>query len=103
MGWMGLGSGQGHVWCANSFAVYRVLTARHQGFAVFFSIFEVTRRSALFVKDYTKTMAATEPGLEQASDKHREKFVGHLPRTFHGITLVTGGASLILLYQSRKR
>ncbi|KAF8919345.1 hypothetical protein CPB85DRAFT_1278680 [Mucidula mucida] len=69
------------------------------GFAVFFSIFEVTRRSALFVKDYTKTMAATEPGLEQASDKHREKFVGHLPRTFHGITLVTGGVVAGLAFE----
>ncbi|EED84195.1 predicted protein [Postia placenta Mad-698-R] len=60
------------------------------GFAVFFSIFEVTRRFAM------KTKAASNNFTPSGtSDRMRR----HIPRVVHATTLVTGGAVAGLAYE----
>ncbi|KIY64884.1 hypothetical protein CYLTODRAFT_380285 [Cylindrobasidium torrendii FP15055 ss-10] len=67
------------------------------GFAVFFSIFEVTRRCALYTKEVTGTVFT--PGTADTTILEKPSWTRHLPRTVHGITLVTGGAIAGLAYE----
>lgn len=60
------------------------------GFAVFFSIFELTRGSATWVKSTADERIATRKGPDAKS---------HLPRVLHGSTLVCGGVAAGIAYE----
>ncbi|KAI0797629.1 hypothetical protein C8Q75DRAFT_801562 [Abortiporus biennis] len=62
------------------------------GFALFFSIFELTRRIATRGKTYTENLAF----LQKDEGTLR---VSHAPRIVHAITLVAGGAGAGLAYE----
>ncbi|GLB35085.1 putative CHORD [Lyophyllum shimeji] len=80
-GWNGWGWGMGKDIC---------------GFAAFFSIFEITRRIALQVKDISQNYFK-----HSGDESGREKIVGHqLPRVLHGVTLVSGGVIAGLAYEA---
>jgi hypothetical protein len=65
------------------------------GFAVFFAVFELTRRIAARTKAVSESVAGFVP-------IHNEKVQAvkrHAPRTIHGVTLVTGGVVAGLGYE----
>ncbi|KAF7441061.1 hypothetical protein PC9H_001410 [Pleurotus ostreatus] len=66
------------------------------GFAAFFTMFEITRRTATQVENKSRDFAAR---WDDISDKPRASFVHHIPRILHGVTLVTGGALAGLAYE----
>lgn len=65
------------------------------GFATFFAIFDVTRRLA------TKTKLASQDVVETwtLEETPTRSLKRHLPRTVHGITLVSGGVVAGLAYE----
>ncbi|KAH9934686.1 uncharacterized protein B0H18DRAFT_977706 [Fomitopsis serialis] len=65
------------------------------GFALFFSIFEVTRRAAIKAKAATYRLTQTSEVRQSTSEPLRR----HAPRTAHAVTLVTGGAFAGLAYE----
>ncbi|KAH9842717.1 uncharacterized protein C8Q71DRAFT_734085 [Rhodofomes roseus] len=65
------------------------------GFALFFSIFEITRRAALRAKKVTYRLTQSSEARRSTSEPLRK----HAPRTAHAITLVTGGALAGLAYE----
>ncbi|KAJ3551531.1 hypothetical protein NM688_g4648 [Phlebia brevispora] len=65
------------------------------GFAVFFSVFELTRRAAARAKSTSSALVQEGKFGSDAKDRlHR-----HTPRIVHAITLVTGGAIAGLAYE----
>ena len=65
------------------------------GFAVFFTIFELTRRLAVAAKDFTQHFIQHKPsGMFRGRTVQR-----HGPRIVHALTLVTGGAIAGLAYE----
>ncbi|KAF8078087.1 hypothetical protein FPV67DRAFT_1615323 [Lyophyllum atratum] len=81
-GWNGWGWGLGKDIC---------------GFAAFFSIFEITRRVALHVKDISQTFS----GPADDDDDNRGMVVAHqFPRVFYGVTLISGGVIAGLVYEA---
>ncbi|KAF8636639.1 hypothetical protein AX17_003447 [Amanita inopinata Kibby_2008] len=68
------------------------------GFAVFFSIFEVTRRLAVQARDTSHRLTASLPSDEDdfADVKSRQR---HVSRTVHSIILVVGGVTAGLAYE----
>ncbi|EGO22514.1 hypothetical protein SERLADRAFT_440536 [Serpula lacrymans var. lacrymans S7.9] len=69
------------------------------GFAAFFAIFEITRRVAIHMKSatYRVTPLITSEGEQE------KRLRRYLPRTVHGVTLVTGGAIAGLAYEVLSR
>lgn len=65
------------------------------GFALFFSIFELTRRAALRAKSSTYSLMQTSEARASAGEPLRR----HAPRTAHALTLVSGGALAGLAYE----
>ncbi|KAJ7582646.1 hypothetical protein C8J56DRAFT_225653 [Mycena floridula] len=63
------------------------------GFSAFFSIFEITRRVALYAKTASKNYADAIPQGKGDSLKR------NLPRMVHGLTLVFGGVTAGLVYE----
>lgn len=69
------------------------------GFSVFFSIFEITRRSAVSAKLQSKELIqAFKFGDDGGAGVRR-----HTPRVVHALTLVTGGAIAGLAYEMVSR
>ncbi|PBK83727.1 hypothetical protein ARMGADRAFT_667164 [Armillaria gallica] len=67
------------------------------GFAVFFSIFEITRRISLSTKEAAHDLIASKLAIESLSEKRKDSLARQFPRTIHGVTLVTGGVYCPLL------
>ena len=65
------------------------------GFAVFFSIFEITRRVSIKVKTTTQTVLDGDPEAEKRFPGIRKL----APRVIHAATLVSGGAVAGLAYE----
>ncbi|CCL99327.1 uncharacterized protein FIBRA_01345 [Fibroporia radiculosa] len=65
------------------------------GFAVFFSIFELTRRAATETKTMTQDMISSSEAQNQVPGHLRSQ----IPRVAHATTLVTGGAIAGLAYE----
>ncbi|KAI0732093.1 hypothetical protein C8Q72DRAFT_818935 [Fomitopsis betulina] len=65
------------------------------GFAIFFSIFELTRRTATRVKSATQTVMQSSEARRSIDEPLRR----HAPRIAHAITLVSGGAFAGLAYE----
>ncbi|KAI0636791.1 hypothetical protein C8Q77DRAFT_1154697 [Trametes polyzona] len=65
------------------------------GFAVFFAIFDVTRRCAIETKTLSQEFLERTP----AADKRAGSLRRHTPRIVHAATLVTGGAVAGLAYE----
>lgn len=65
------------------------------GFATFFAIFEITRRVA------SRTKMASQDAVEswKFGGSHMQSLRRHLPRTVHGVTLVSGGVVAGLAYE----
>lgn len=63
----------------------------HAGFAIFFTIFEMTRRLAAEVKSITYERVMRRDGHGTAQN--------HIPRIANAVTLVTGGAVAGLAYE----
>ena len=72
-----------------------VFNEHHPGFAVFFSIFEVTRRVSITVKTTTQTVLDGDPEAEKRFPGVRRL----APRVIHAATLVSGGAIAGLAYE----
>ncbi|KAG6819538.1 hypothetical protein H0H93_010924, partial [Arthromyces matolae] len=64
------------------------------GFAAFFSIFEITRRVALQVKDVSQ---------ERLDEMDRSSTLKNIPKIIHGLTLVGGGVFAGLAYETCSR
>ncbi|KAI0082773.1 hypothetical protein K474DRAFT_1610961 [Panus rudis PR-1116 ss-1] len=64
------------------------------GFAVFFSIFELTRRVAIHAKTLTESYLYAQDGRSKG-----QTLKDHTPRLVHAITLVSGGAAAGLAYE----
>ncbi|KIK63601.1 hypothetical protein GYMLUDRAFT_83617 [Collybiopsis luxurians FD-317 M1] len=62
------------------------------GFAIFFSLFEITRRVALQTREQTANFIRTRFSTD-------ESFVRHTSKTIHGMTLVSGGVLAGLAYE----
>ncbi|KAJ3741801.1 hypothetical protein DFH05DRAFT_249899 [Lentinula detonsa] len=62
------------------------------GFAVFFSIFEVTHRIALHTRERTTIFV-------RKTSSSDEFLMRHIPRTIYGLTLVSGGVLAGLAYE----
>ena len=73
----------------------RHVTSSLPGFAIFFSIFELTRRAAIRVKSATQTMMQSTEARRSIDEPLRR----HAPRTAHAVTLVSGGAFAGLAYE----
>ncbi|KAG7453011.1 uncharacterized protein BT62DRAFT_977494 [Guyanagaster necrorhizus] len=69
------------------------------GFALFFSIFEITRRISVSVKEAAHNLIASKLAIESLSEKRKDRLARHFPRTMHGVTLVTGGVVAGLAYE----
>ncbi|KAH8117295.1 mitochondrial carrier domain-containing protein [Phellopilus nigrolimitatus] len=65
------------------------------GFAIFFSIFELTRRTALTLKSKSLEVMNALEGKQAAKS--------HVPRVVHGMTLVGGGVLAGLAYEMSSR
>ncbi|PFH50081.1 hypothetical protein AMATHDRAFT_4326 [Amanita thiersii Skay4041] len=68
------------------------------GFAVFFSIFEITRRTASYAKDAALYVTRRSPDDDSEATRiksHQQ----HLPRIIHSIVLVAGGATAGFAYE----
>ncbi|KAJ2977880.1 hypothetical protein NUW54_g11363 [Trametes sanguinea] len=65
------------------------------GFAVFFAIFDVTRRCAIEAKTYAQDLLEHTPTAEKQLGSLRK----HTPRIVHATTLVIGGAIAGLAYE----
>ncbi|KAL7283541.1 hypothetical protein ACG7TL_002975 [Trametes sanguinea] len=65
------------------------------GFAVFFAIFDVTRRCAIEAKTYAQDLLEHTSTAEKQLGSLRK----HTPRIVHAMTLVTGGAIAGLAYE----
>lgn len=63
------------------------------GFAVFFSLFEITRGVA------AKTRSASQEIVSSSSNRTSESLRRHVPRLVHATTLVAGGAIAGLAYE----
>jgi hypothetical protein len=65
------------------------------GFATFFAIFDITRRVA------ARTKFASQDVIEswKFGENRTRSLTRHFPRTFHGITLVSGGVVAGLAYE----
>jgi hypothetical protein len=72
-----------------------LLVKWHTGFAVFFAVFELTRRIA----GHTKAISETMTSYVSSRNEKAEALRRHAPRTIHGITLVTGGVVAGLGYE----
>lgn len=93
------GSGELRRTSAVSLAVRCAVAQAHLiprvGFALFFSIFEMTRRAAVQARQATQSLIRQKRyGLDASEGKHR-----HTPRVIHAVTLVTGGAVAGLAYE----
>lgn len=98
-GWDGWGWGCAKDACGDvcsSFAPCERYLLFSTGFAAFFTMFEITRRTATQVENMSRDFAAR---WDDISDKPRASFVHHIPRILHGVTLVTGGALAGLAYE----
>ncbi|KAK0502643.1 hypothetical protein EDD18DRAFT_1134283 [Armillaria luteobubalina] len=69
------------------------------GFAVFFSIFEITRRISASAKEAAHDLIASKLAIESLSEKRKDSLARQFPRTIHGVTLVTGGVVAGLAYE----
>ncbi|KAK0210239.1 hypothetical protein DFS33DRAFT_1291634 [Desarmillaria ectypa] len=69
------------------------------GFAVFFSIFEITRRISVSAKEAAHDLIASKLAIESPSEKRKDTFARQFARTIHGVTLVTGGVVAGLAYE----
>ena len=71
------------------------------GFAVFFAIFDITRRCAAETKAMSQTVLDRTPQvlLGSESDRRFRSVRKHTPRVVHATTLVTGGAIAGLAYE----
>ncbi|KAI8998473.1 hypothetical protein BD414DRAFT_122326 [Trametes punicea] len=65
------------------------------GFAVFFAIFDITRRCAIEAKTFSQELLEHTP----SADKKLGSFRKHTPRIVHATALVTGGAIAGLAYE----
>lgn len=65
--------------------------SNNQGFAVFFSLFELTRQTALTIRSRTEQL------IGKVSNKPSTE--SHVPRIVHGTCLVAGGAFAGLAYE----
>lgn len=72
-----------------------LLVKRNIGFAVFFAVFELTRRIA----GHTKAISETMTSYVSSRNEKAEALRRHAPRTIHGVTLVTGGVVAGLGYE----
>ncbi len=70
---------------------------QYSGFAVFFAIFDVTRRWAVQTKTISQDL------LDQSTDQRFRTLRKHTPRVVHATTLVTGGAIAGLAYEMVSR
>jgi len=70
-------------------------SALSTGFAVFFSIFELTRRAAMKSKVVSYDLVRSHAFERYTSDSVRK----HTPRVMHAMTLVAGGAIAGLAYE----
>ncbi|KAG6854917.1 hypothetical protein C0991_009740 [Blastosporella zonata] len=95
-GWNGWGWGFGKDICEN-LTIDQPLANSYKGFAVFFAIFEVTRRVALQVKDVFQKRAQNLDARETGGVQRQ------LPRVMHGLTLVGGGVLAGLAYETASR
>ena len=71
-------------------------TVFSEGFSVFFTIFEVTRRVATGMKLFS--LGLVQP-FKVADADRPTALERHLPRVVHGFTLVAGGATAGLAYE----
>jgi hypothetical protein len=71
------------------------LTDVHAGFAVFFAVFDVTRRLAI----HTTYISESAANIVSSDDGRVKSLQRHFPRTVHGATLVTGGVVAGLGYE----
>ena len=96
-GWDGWGFGFIKDVCGTAFLRphYSILNHCCTGFAVFFSIFEITRRVSVGVKTKTQTTLDGDPEAEKRFPGIR-KFA---PRVIHATALVSGGAIAGLAYE----
>lgn len=69
---------------------------RCAGFAVFFAIFDVTRRCAIETKTISQDLVDHTP---ESTDQRFRSIRKHTPRVVHATTLVTGGAIAGLAYE----
>ena len=77
--------------------------ARHRaGFALFFAIFDVTRRCALETKSLSQAFLAQQERPE-GGDADARALRRHAPRVVHALTLVAGGAIAGLTYELASR
>ena len=96
-GWDGWGFGFIKDVCGTVFLRphHYVSNNRRAGFAVFFSIFETTRRVSIRVKTTTQTFLDGDPEAEKRFPGIRKL----APRVVHAATLVSGGAVAGLAYE----
>ena len=76
--------------------VLLALRALCAGFALFFAIFDVTRRCAIETKSLAQDLLAHGPPNE---DKETRALRRHAPRVVHATTLVVGGGIAGLAYE----
>lgn len=99
VGRMGLGLRKRYFRCAEYFpAILLLLTSGISGFALFFSIFDLTRRVASQAKNLTEEHLSSEsrPGKDSVVRNHPARIV-------HAMTLVAGGAGAGLVYELASR
>lgn len=96
-GWDGWGFGFIKDVCgtASLYPHHYVFNNRRTGFAVFFSIFEITRRVSIKVKTTTQTVLDGDLEAEKRFPGIRKL----APRATHAVTLVSGGAVAGLAYE----
>ena len=91
MAWLGLGLCERCLWCVIGL-LWGILSLEYsQGFAVFFSIFELTRRTAIWLRSSSNYIAEIANGPPEVKT--------HAPRIVHGTVLVTGGVVAGISYE----
>ncbi|TFK91229.1 hypothetical protein K466DRAFT_596285 [Polyporus arcularius HHB13444] len=70
------------------------------GFAVFFAIFDITRRCAIETRNISQDFVDHTP---ESTDQRFRSIRKHTPRVVHATTLVTGGAIAGLAYEMVSR
>lgn len=96
-GWDGWGFGFVKDVCGTAplWPHHYVFNHNRTGFALFFSIFEVTRRVSIKVKTTSQTVLDGDPEAEKWFPGIRKL----APRVVHAVTLVSGGAVAGLAYE----
>lgn len=95
MGRMGIRAHKRRVWYVPPVSTSLRFNDRRTGFAVFFSMFEITRRVSTRVKATTQTFLDGDSEAEKRFPGIRKL----APRVIHAATLVSGGAVAGLSYE----